>query len=232
MKKFILIILTIAVILTFAACGDNSDGSQAGTTTTAPTQSMQALYDEATVKELLSYYETGLTSSVYDYTFKITPTSYYGEEGVKAEAYLDGAKTPEGVFMVIGSKCFVFSKEHNKYLYLTVNGAIDITPSTTVSSGTGTESTQRTQDTVNDENTAVLVERYKNYDLSVVNLKKPISDYTFEVTGTPVKGADGVTIFKVYVLDNGVYADAVFGIGTDGKDYYYDPVKDAFFVLS
>ena len=225
MKKFILVILAITVICTLTACGNESDGTTTTAASTAPSTTAYVLYDESTVKENLSYYNTGLSADIYDYTFKITPTSYYGREGVKAEAYLGDAKTPEAIFMLIQSDCFVFSKEYNKYLYLTVNGAIDITP-TTDSAGNAT--TQSKQEQIDEQNTSVLANRYKGYDLSVVNLDKAITEYDFQVTGIAVTTSDGVTVYKVYVLYEGVYVDAVFGVGSDGKDYYYDSANDTF----
>ncbi len=226
MKKFILVILVLSVMCTLVACGEEDVVVPTTTQTTSVSTTVYVLYDESTVQSLLSYYDTGLTESVYDYTFKITPTTYMEKDGVIAEAFLGDSKTAEGKFIIVNSMCFVYDKKQDKYLYLTVNGAVDITPSTE----DGSSNTTTTS--VDDQNTSVLASRYKKYDLSVVNLTKAITEYDFQVTGISATASNGVKVYKVYVLDEGVYADAVFGIGTDGKDYYYDSAKDEFLVLS
>ena len=235
MKKIILFVLIITVVFVFSACNDKDSTSDVPSTTlnTLDVGSGEVTYDESVIKDLLSVYDLGLSSSIYSYTFKMTTETQMEKEGIRAEAYLGDAQTPEAVFFIVGTQCYIYNDKTDSYDFLTLDGVISLSPSTEAPTGKEDDTTlTETTTSVDDYNKSTIQSRYKDYDLSVVNLTKDISEYDFQVTGDFDVASNGVTVYKIYVLDNGTYVDAIFGVGTDGKDYYYDSLKDDFLELS
>ena len=255
MKRILSVLLLIALVLSFAGCKGGSSGGEghignkdsafdenASENITLDHAAGNLSIDESVVKELLSAFslqDLGLAQSVYDYIFTIKQATLNGKACVEAKAYLADLKKVEGVFYIAGTECYRLDEATGTYYLLTTSGThkadvtIEETKPAEGSSEGATESTThlRTQDDINDENTQVLRARYKNYDLSVVGVPKPIDNYTFLATGKTAKAVDGETVFVIYLLENGQYTDFIFAMGTNGKDYYYDSANDEYKAL-
>jgi hypothetical protein len=173
-----------------------------------------------------------------DYAFKLEQATLNSEACCRATAYLVGQQDAKGVFYIAGTKCYRYDSANNKYYLLTTSGSkqaevdIEETTKATVDETQEVSFHQKTEEDINDENTQVLRARYKNYDLSVVGITKPIDNYTFLATSKIAEAKDGAKIFVIYLMENGQYTEFKFGMGTNGKDYYYDRATDEYKVLS
>ncbi len=255
MKRILSVLLLIVLVLSFAGCKGGSSGGEghignkdsafdenASENITLDHAAGNLSMDESVVKELLSAFslqDLGLAQSVYDYVFSIKQATLNGKACVEAKAYLADPKKVEGTFYITGTECYRFDEATGEYYLLTTKGSqrAEVTiegtnPADDTTQGV-TESTtqQRTQDDINDENTQVLRARYKNYDLSVVGVPKPIENYTFLATGKTAKAADGEKVYIIYLLENGQYTDFTFAMSLSGKDYYYDSANDEYKAL-
>lgn len=253
MKKFLALLLAVMLVVSLTGCKGNSsdDGGNVsnensalneavsnGITTDPDTGAISM--DENVVKELLSVYSAdalGLSEDVYDYAFKLSQATLNGEACCEAKAFLIDPVKPEGIFYIVGTKCYRYDEAENKYYLLTSEGAqaadVEIEAAKSeVSTTEGTTVKQRTEEDIDDENTKVLRDRYSNYDLSVVGLPKPITEYEFKATGKTGTAEDGTPVYVIYLMEDGQYTEFTFAIGTNGKDYYYDSVADEYKVLS
>jgi len=253
MKKLLSVLLLIALVLSFAGCKGGSEGGEghigdknsafdenASENITLDHAAGSLSMDESVVKDLLSAFspkDLGLEQNVYDYVFKLEQAIFNGKACCRATAYLTNPKDVKGVFYIVGTECYRYDSASNKYYLLTVSGAqqVDVKVEETKADAEETQEPslhQKTEEDINDENTQVLRARYKNYDLSVVGLTKPIDNYTFVATSKVVEATDGTKVFVIYLMENGQYTEFTFGMGTNGKDYYYDRAADEYKVLS
>lgn len=238
--------MALLLVVSLAGCkGDSSGGenpaSDEGTSeniTVNPDTGIISM-DENVVKQLLSAYSAdalGLSEDVYDYVFKLSQSELDGEACCVAKAYLKNPQKADGIFYIVGTECYRYDEAENKYYLLTLEGAqlADVEVATQPDAGTteGTTVYQRTEQDIDDENTKVLRARYEKYDLSVVGLPKPITEYQFKATGKTAQAEDGTTVYVIYLMEDGQYTEFTFAIGTNGKDYYYDSVADEYNVLS
>ena len=253
MKKLLALLLVVVLVASLAGCSDNSSGDggyigdknsaydeDASENITINHNAGNLSMDEDVVKELLSVYSAdalGLSEDVYDYAFRLSQSTLNGEACCEAKAYLTDPTKPEGIFYIVGTKCYRYDEAKNKYYFLTLEGAqeADVKIEATKPDESTTEGTtvkQRTEEDIDDENTKVLRDRYSDYDLSVVGLPKPITEYEFKATGKTGTAEDGTTVYVIYLMEDGQYTEFTFAIGTNGKDYYYDSVADEYKVLS
>lgn len=238
MKRFLLLALAIVITLCLGACGGKDNNNDEATTLNT-SESIETsteiivLPDEEQVKYIISGFAselTGLTEDVDSYFFKVSSATFNGETAQKAEAYLLSNGKLEGVFFIVGNTCYKYDSTQNKYYKLTekvaeeVKDDINVVEETEVVSTTEKSVDVKTEQDIADENKDVLVSRYEKYDLSVVGLPKPISEYEFQTTGKMATASDGEKVFVIYLLENGVYTEFTFAVGAD-KDYYFD--KDA-----
>ncbi len=253
MKKLLSVLLLIALVLSFAGCKGGSSGGEghigdknsafdenASENITLNHAAGNLSMDESVVKDLLSAFpikDLGLEQNVYDYVFKLEQATFNGKACCRATAYLTNPQDVKGIFYVVGTECYRYDSANDKYYLLTTSGAqqADVTVEETKATVEETQEIsfhQKTEEEINDENTQVLRARYKNYDLSVVGLTKPIDNYTFLASSKVVEATDGTKVFVIYLMENGQYTEFKFGMGTNGKDYYYDRETDEYKVLS
>ncbi len=233
MKKTLLLILSVLLILSLAACGDGKEdgsGDNNGVESVSvevTDENGKLTIDEAGVKALLSIYSDealGLSADVNDYSFIITEVTIDGKLGCKAQAVIGDNKRSEGVFFIVGESCYKYDLTTKTYKLLTADGAVDANIKVEGETQAQVESTSspfKTDEQVADENNDILKNRYKNYNLEKVGLPKDISEYEFQVTGNTAIAADGTTVYVVYLLENNEYTEFKFAVGESG-DYYFD----------
>ena len=243
MKKFLLLALAIILVFSLGACkgnnGDDSTDSSSGTNVQnqeSTETGKPAEIDEERVKLLLSDFDseiTGLQENVNDYYFKLTKATFNGEAAVRAEAFSFGNNESQGVFFIVGEDCYRYDSAENKYNILTAEQTLEIEDQVqikeTEKEGTTEEpgTTQKTVDDINDDNNSVMHKRFAKYDLSELEIPKPISEYEFQMTGNAVTTTDGTTAYVVYLMEDGRYTAFTFAFSPD-KDYYYDPAADEY----
>ncbi len=241
MKRILLVALAMVLIVSLAACKDNSSDVD-NTTTQAPTSDVgetgssevsttaEKVLDNEEIKNLLASYPaevTGLTSNIFDCLLKTTPAEFNGKSAVKVEVFAINEKEAQGVFFIVGDVFYKYDKAQNKYFKLTQKKAeeikedVKISVETTAAVTIKKDENVKTEEDIADENNNVLISRYKNYDLSKIGLPKPITEYEFQVTGKRAVATDGETVFIVYLLENGQYTTFTFAVGAE-KDYYLD----------
>ncbi len=245
MKKFLMVLLAVLLVLSLAACKDNGGSEKTGETQAGVTSAESGVGESETteanvvvteerVKFLLAEFSeetTGLSGDINDYFFDITPVEFNGKFASKAEAYTIGVQEVQGIFYIVEDVCYKYDAAQNKYYELTEKEAEEVKDSVEVfekteptsagSNETKEETSVRTQEDVDEENKNVLVSRYEKYDLSVVGIPKPISEYEFQATGKTAKATDGETVYIIYLMENGAYTEFTFAVGAE-KDYYYD----------
>ncbi len=251
MKRILLVALAIIMVISLAACGDDSSsggniGNKKGKYDKDATENIDAgkvSMDEDVVKELLSAFtpdQTGLSNDVYDYVYVLSAVMLNGESACKAEAFAAGQKEAEGIFYIIGTTCYRYDKAQDKYYALKLDGNVEVKAevqeieekeSEKPKETTAPATTQKTVESINDDNNRVMQKRFANYDLSALNLPKPISEYEFLMTGKPVTTVDGTTAFVMYLLEDGKQTEYVFAFSSE-QDYYYDYVSEEFKPLS
>ncbi len=236
MKKIISLILAIVSVLSVFAlcsCTDNSDekseGSKENQNVVIGEGDNALSVDEGTIKDLLSAYPQkalGMKKTIYDYDLKLSESKLEKQGAVKIEAYLDGAEKPEKTFMFLGAQFYIYDAKKEKYLKLTVNGPVEDT-----TKKAETTAKVLTKEEVEEENNSVLHKRYKNYDLSVVNLPADINEYEFLVTGTSAKASDGKDVYVINLLDKSGNDTGIRFAVNDDADYYFNKEKDTYMKL-
>ncbi len=248
MKRFLLLALAVVLLFSLCACKNNTPTGENDLTDNASNQNVsgttevsttQGPLDSEGVKQLLSMFSEdvlGLTGNIDDYIFKLSSAEFNGEACHKAEAFTFESTEVQGVFYIVGEDCYRYDKAQDKYFKLTDKKAeeikkVEVVEQTQAPTTTGEPVSLRTEQDVADENNNVLVNRYKNYDLSKVGLPKPITEYEFQATGKTATATDGETVFIIYLLENGAYTEFTFAVGPD-KDYYLDKSSGEYKPLS
>lgn len=245
MKKILLIMLSVFLLASLASCGGNKtgvdntepSGNEAVSGEVSTTELSAEAFTDATIKGILAKLppeELGLTHNLNEYVFKASVVTFNGEKSCKAAAHYMSAE-PEAVFYIVGTVCYKYDAAENKYYRIDDKKSVEVKAEVvepTTSTEDTTSYTTRTKDDVDDENTKVLRARYANYDLSVVGLPKPITEYTFQATASSATAVNGERVYIIYLLENGAYTDFVFAVDANGNDYYYDPAADQYKKLS
>lgn len=251
-KKFLLLALAIILLFSLSSCKENGNTAVDDTTeSVSGTDSTASVSDEAIdeideekVKLIVFDYDseiTGLSEGPDDYIFKIVPATFNGKAAHKADAFLLSTGELCGVFYVVGDVCYRYDSAEDIYYELTHKKAEEIkeevqvnevTETTTQAPSTTEELPDvKSEQDIADENKRVLVSRYEKYDLSVVGLPKPISEYEFQTTNKTAIASDGETVFVIYLMENGAYTDFTFAVGSE-KDYYLDKSSGEYKPLS
>ena len=131
MKRYFALALALVMLLSLVACSDKELVDNPHALETADTYygvdnnsgSITLTADSA--KILLGVYtpeQLGLKNTIDQYDLVLSAAEYEGKNGCRIEAFAESADTAEGVFMVVGTECFVYNTKTEKFVSLaTVN---------------------------------------------------------------------------------------------------------------
>ena len=229
MKKLIAILLVLSCIVAFASCGKNEedDGKALETAETYVeiTDNIGSFsLNEDVVITLLEVYSKeslGLSKDIYEYSFKLSATRFLNKDACLAEAFFENAETPEGTFIILGQKCFVYNKKTQEYLLLTVDGAIEFDTSSIAQSEESI--TKNDNDFVyNKSNNEKLQEKFSSYTQKQLGLKKELSEYILVVPGTSTTADNGETVYVIRLYEkNGEVTNNTLAFNENGN-YVFD----------
>ncbi len=208
MKKLLAILLILSCLAVFASCGKNEedDGKALETAETYVEITGNAgslSLDENVARTLLEVYpkeSLGLEKELYDYELKLSATRFLDNDACLVEAFLEGAEKPEGTFVVLGQRCFVYNNKTQEYLLLTANGAVEFESS----SVGGTEEASSTTEpafSYDEENNKKLQEKFSSYGKNKLGLEKEISEYVLVVSGTTTTAENGETVYVIRLYE-------------------------------
>lgn len=203
MKKIIAILLSLCSIVAFASCGKNQedDGKALETAETYVEITGNAgslSLDENVARALLEVYgeHLGLSEDFDEYKLKLSATRFMDDDACLVEAFLENAETPEGTFVILGQKCYVYSQKHKAYMLLTADGVQPTEKSSATTSAEEVSSTEK-HFKYDEENNKKLHERFDSYSKEQLGLKKEISEYILVVNGATAIAEDGEKVFVI-----------------------------------
>lgn len=223
MKKIIGIILAVGCIFTFAACGKRTvdDGKALETAETyfeftGATGSISV--NETVARTLLEIYPKkvlGLSNELDAYTLKLSATRFSDSDACLVEAFPEKSGTAEGTFVILGQQCFVYNESTQKYLLLTLDGAVEYVPQNAESSTA--EVFQYDKD-----NNERLQKKFSSYTKEQLGLKKEIGEYVLIASGTTTTAKDDKTVYIVRVYEkNGKFTNKTLAFNENGN-YVFD----------
>ena len=154
---------------------------------------------ESVAREMLGYYpiETlGISQQLNQYIFKLSSVRIFDQDACRVELYLTESDTePQAVFAILGYDCFVYDKQKDEYLLLTLNGAFEVE---------GTTKINPDSDIFYDvDNNAALHKIIDKFPAESLGLPKAPAEFVMVATGTSVVADDGETVYivKMYEQD-------------------------------
>ncbi|MGN1317271.1 MAG: hypothetical protein ACI4VW_09480 [Acutalibacteraceae bacterium] len=206
MRKIIGIVLLLCCITVFAACGKDpaDDGKSLETAESRVEVTGNAgtlTIDETTVRTLLEVFpkeSLGLKEDLYEYDLKLSATRFSDSDACLAEAFAKDSDTAEGTFIILGQQCFVHDNDSQKYLLLTVDGAVEYEPSTSDSDAASTTAHAFAYD---EENNSKLQEKFSSYGKKKLGLDKEISEYILVASGTTTTAENGETVYVIRLYE-------------------------------
>ncbi len=174
-----------------------------------------------TLLEIYSKESLGLSKDIYEYRFKLSATRFLNNDACLAEAFYEDAETPEGSFIILGQKCFVYNKKTQEYLLLTVDGAIEFDTSSVAQSEEPI--TKIDNGFVYDKsNNEKLQEKFSSYTKKQLGLKKELSEYVLVVPGTSTTADNGETVYVIRLYEkDGVVTNDTLAFNENGN-YVFD----------
>ncbi len=231
MKKYFALVLTLVVLLSFAACGGKEYVDDPHALETANTYygvennagSITLTPDSA--KVMLGVYspkQLGLEKTIDQYDLVLSATTYEGKDGCKIEAFAEGEKNAEGIFLIIGTQCYVYNAKTEKYTSLSISATKAAGDKTTSSADTIPDDPDITFQ-YHKENNYLMRERFSKYEYAKLGLAKEVSEYVFIVNGNKGVAIDTVEVYYVDVYEkNGENTGVRLGFSADGDDYIYN----------
>lgn len=202
MKKIIALLLMLSCIFVFAACGketvDDGKALETAETYIAVTGNAGSLaIDENAARTLLEVYPQellGLAQDIYEYELKLSATRFMNADACLVEAIPQGEETAEGTFIILGQQCYWYNPKTQKYLLLTVDGAVAVEDEVT-------NNTTQPSFVYDIENNKKLQEKFSSYTKDQLGLDKAVADYVLVVTGTTTTAQNGETVYVVRVYE-------------------------------
>ncbi len=230
MKKIIAILLIMSCVAVLASCGKNQedDGKALETAETyiEITGSAGSLsLDENVARSLLEVYDKdflGLSEDIYEYELKLSATRFMENDACLVEAFLDGAEKPEGTFIILGQKCYVYNSKQQKYMLLTTEGVQLVEDVTSDTAESGETSTTEKAFDYDESNNDKLHSRFDSYTKEQLGLEKEISEYVLVVPGTTTTAADDEMVFVIRLYEkNGAVINNTVAFNENGV-YMFD----------
>lgn len=206
MRKIIGIVLLLSCITVFAACGkdpaDDGKSLETAESRVEVTGNAGALtIDETTARTLLEVFpkeSLGLKEDLYEYDLKLSNTRFSDSDACLVEAFAKDSDTAEGTFIILGQQCFVHDNDSQKYLLLTVNGAVEYEPATSDSEAASTTAPAFAYD---EKNNSKLQEKFSSYGKKKLGLDKEISEYILVASGTTTTAENGETVYVIRLYE-------------------------------
>lgn len=248
MKKIFSLLLVLFIVVSFSACGDDSDTTATSSNTSATVEEIIETYpaiennagmaisiDKDTIVSLLNGFtkeQLRLTDEIYNYEINISSENYNDRNGCKVEAIPQGATEPERVFFIDGINCYVYDDALGKYVSVvsdSVGGGAEGETEASVGGNTPLDSTITFQ--YHEGNNNTLQSRFSVYDLSVLGMDKALSEYILVVTSrVATVSGESVSIIEVYEKD-GTLTSYLLAMGSSA-DYYFDYSADSYVALN
>ncbi len=209
MKKLIAFLLILCCLTVFVSCGKNQEEDDGKALETAETyveitgNAGSISLDESGARALLEVYDKeslGLSRDIYDYELKLSPTRFLDNDACLVEAFLEGTETAEGTFIILGQQCFVYNKKTQKYMLLTVGGAVEF-ETTEVSTGEEEESTTQPAFSYDENNNQKLQEKFSSYNKKKLGLDKAVSEYVLVAAGTTTTAENGEMVYVIRLYE-------------------------------
>lgn len=233
MKKIIAILVILSCFVAFVSCGKQpseqdiekieSEVLETAETYVEVTGSSGSIsLDESVAKTLLSVYPKkimGLSKDIEDYDLKLSATRFANTDACLVEAFLDGAEAPEGTFVILGQQCFVYNKKSQKYLLLTLEGAVEFS---STGDETKEESTTEPAFRYDKEGNSKLHEKFAPYSKETLGLEKELSKYILVASGTTTTAENGEMVFVIRLYEkNGETTNNTLAFNENGN-YVFD----------
>ena len=227
MKKIMGIVLLLSCIAIFAACGkgDVDDGKALETAESyvQVTGNVGTIsVNETVARTLLEVFpkeSLGLKEELYEYDLKLSATRFSDSDACLVEAFAKDGDTAEGTFIILGQQCFVHDNDTQKYLLLTVDGAVEYEPSTADSDTVSTTSPGFVFDEANNKK---LQEKFSSYSKNKLGLEKEASEYILVTTGTTTTAENGETVYIIRLYEkDGTATNQTLAFNGNGN-YIFD----------
>lgn len=236
MKRYAFLLLSLLLVLTLGACKGTVEESESQIMETANTyidvenNNASITLTEDTVKTLLGVYtpeQLKLEKGIEEYELRLSNAKYNGEDGCKVEAF-SNTETPAGTFMIVGNNTYVYNKQQQKYVLLSIKEN-----KTTTTEDTTRDSSSTTKEEIPDdpeitfqyhkENNHLMRKRFEKYDIAQLGLSKAVSEYVFIVNGNSGFALDGKKVYYIDVYEkNGDETGVRLGFSEDAE-YVHNP---------
>ena len=231
MKKFIAILLVFCFVVAFAACGKNKyeedDGKALETAETyisVSGNSGSMALDANLAKSMLEIFpkeNLGLTKDISEYELKLSVTRFMENDACLVEAFDEEEESPEGTFVISGQDCFVYNPKTQKYMLLTADGVVEVTPVTTENAGENQSTTELAFD-YDPDNNQKLQERFSSYSKEKLGIEKELTEYILVAPGTTTAAENGETIYIVRLYEkNGDVTNYTLAFN-ESSNYIFD----------
>jgi hypothetical protein len=224
MKKIFLIAVSLVCILVLASCGTGTQSEEkvmetANTVYNMDGNSGNVALDEESVRTLLSAFSQkslGLSKPLEDYTIKLSAATLFEKDACRAELYFEDGDTPEGVYVILGTECYVYNTENNGYFLLTKDGTVKVTQPNKADSQEAT-----TAENVVDSNDKRLHQMFKGYTAEQLGLDKEVAEYKLVVTGATATSLEGETVYVISIYEQeGFLVEKNLGFNEDSVFRY------------
>lgn len=215
MKKNVMMIAAAAAVsCLLTSCGGAGDGNTLETADSVIDVTNEAgsvAVNEETARAMLGAFSQKvlrLEKDLAEYRLELGTTTLLGSSACLVEAFDGQSETPAARYALLGLQCFIFDEASGEYMLMTPAGSVPVKVNTAES-----ETAENGSDFVYDvENHKVLTEKFKKYTAEQLGIEKEITEYILTAAGNMALGADGETVYTVYVFEkDGTRTDYMLG---------------------